>query len=91
MQMTNSEIRRNYAEARNKSKQVGILADLNECSRDEIEEILGIAKPVHTSDNVPILSVLFAQLDKVDEQIKALEEEYRRIKIAIDVVEGIVG
>lgn len=91
MQMTNDEIRRNYAEARNKSKQVGILADLNECSRDAIKDILGISKPVQASDNVPILSVLFAQLDKVDEQIKALEEEYRRIKIAIDVVEGIVG
>ncbi|MCR4739154.1 MAG: hypothetical protein K5886_02705 [Lachnospiraceae bacterium] len=40
MQMTNEEIARSYREAKDKKKQIGILAELNLCSRTEIEYIL---------------------------------------------------
>ena len=40
MQMTDEEIRRNYASAKNKKTQLGILADLNCCEKDEIKRIV---------------------------------------------------
>lgn len=40
MQMTDSEIVRDYKAAAKKGKQIGILADMNGCSRDKIREIL---------------------------------------------------
>ena len=85
MQMTDSEIIRNYNQAKDKKLQVGILADLNCCSKDKIEQILGIAKkPQEKSDN--IMDMLFAKLDAIDCQIKDLEEEYRKVGIAIEVL-----
>lgn len=42
MYMTEGEIRRDYAGAKNKSMQIGILADLNCCTKDRIREILGL-------------------------------------------------
>lgn len=40
MQMTTEEIIRNYTEAKDKSKQIGILADLNGCDKEKIRAIL---------------------------------------------------
>ena len=40
MYFTPSEIRKMYREAKNKRKQIEILADLNDCSVDEIKKIL---------------------------------------------------
>lgn len=40
MQMTNEEIVRSYKEAKHKKEQVGILAELNTCTRDQIIDIL---------------------------------------------------
>ena len=40
MVMTDSEILRDYNEAKNKSKHVGVLADLNGCSRKEMAAYL---------------------------------------------------
>ena len=40
MQMTVEEIIRNYTEAKDKSKQIGILADLNGCDKEKIRSIL---------------------------------------------------
>lgn len=40
MQMTNEEIVRSYREAKHKKEQVGILADLNACTRGQIIDIL---------------------------------------------------
>lgn len=40
MQMTEGEIVRSYKEAKNKSQQVGILAELNCCPKEKIIEIL---------------------------------------------------
>lgn len=36
MQMTESEIVRNYREAKNKREQITILADLNRCEKEDI-------------------------------------------------------
>ena len=40
MQMTVEEIIRNYIQAKDKSKQIGILADLNGCDKEKIRSIL---------------------------------------------------
>lgn len=40
MQMTDGEILRSYNNAESKSKQIGILADLNATTKDEIKKIL---------------------------------------------------
>ena len=40
MQMTVEEIIRNYTQAKDKSKQIGILADLNGCNKEKIRAIL---------------------------------------------------
>lgn len=97
MEMTHDEIRRNYREAKNKTKQVGILAELNNCSRKEIEEILGLLKnpiePCKTENpeftRGEIMDMLFGKIDALDRQIKRLEEEYRNISITIEVLRKI--
>ena len=40
MWMTPGEICREYRQAKKKAAQIGILADLNSCSKDEIREVL---------------------------------------------------
>ena len=40
MQMTDDEIVRHYRDARNKAKDITVLADLNDCKPKEIREIL---------------------------------------------------
>lgn len=95
MQMSESEIKRRYKEAKNQKQQIGILADLNCCSKEEIESILGITK----EDNKPpgdmsrgqIMDLLFGKLDLLEQEIKKLEEEYRNISITISVLGKIGG
>ena len=51
MNMTAEEICREYRQAKDKDAQIGILADLNQCSKEKILEILktgGALKPVHS-------------------------------------------
>lgn len=101
MYMTENEIRRDYAGAKNKSMQIGILADLNCCTKDRIREILGlipytestveIAKPdgntVEKSvDKDVIMSKLYSALDDLDREIKQLEKQYQDTAIAIKVI-----
>lgn len=40
-----SEIKRMYRESKDKKKQIGILADLNTCTKEEIREVLGMKAP----------------------------------------------
>lgn len=40
MQMSNEEIVKNYREAKDKAKQLGILAELNACDEQKIKDIL---------------------------------------------------
>ena len=101
MQMTENEIRRDYAGAKNKSMQIGILADLNCCTKDRIREILGLipctestveiagpdGNPVEKSvDKDAIMSRLYSTLDNLDREIKQLEKQYQDTAIAIKVV-----
>lgn len=101
MYMTEGEIRRDYAGAKNKSMQIGILADLNCCTKDRIREILGlipctestveIAEPDGNSmeksvDKDAIMSRLYSTLDNLDREIKQLEKLYQDTAIAIKVV-----
>ncbi len=97
MQMTEGEIRRSYGAAKNKNAQIGILADLNACSTDHIKQILETEnlKTVvpHVEPQEPtkseILNVLFAKIDSIDEQIKALEKEYKDVHTAIEVISAL--
>ena len=104
MQMTENEIRRDYAGAKNKSMQIGILADLNCCTKDRIREILGLlpctestveiaepdGNPVEKSvDKDVIMSKLYSTLDDLDREIKQLEKQYQDTAIAIKVVSQI--
>jgi hypothetical protein len=101
MQMSENEIRRDYAGAKNKSMQIGILADLNCCTKDRIREILGLipctestveiaepdGNPVEKSvDKDAIMSRLYSTLDDLDKEIKQLEKLYQNTAIAIKVV-----
>lgn len=98
MQMTDEEIRRNYASAKNKKTQLGILADLNCCEKDEIKRIVEhvpkhevkqdtVSHLQETQGSVRIIQeILFKKLDELDKQIKTLEVEYRNMLIAIEVI-----
>lgn len=94
MQMSESEIKRRYKEAKNQKQQIGILADLNCCSKEEIESILGITK----EDNKPpgdmsrgqIMDLLFGKLDSLEQEIQRLEAEYKKVHNAIEVL-GTIG
>lgn len=104
MYMTEGEIRRDYAGAKNKSMQIGILADHNCCTKDRIREILGLipctestveiaepdGNPVEKSvDKGAIMSRLYSTLDDLDREIKQLEKQYQDTAIAIKVVSQI--
>ena len=101
MYMTEGEIRRDYAGAKNKSMQIGILADLNCCTKDRIREILGLipctestveiaepdGNPVEKSvDKDAIMSRLYSTLDDLDREIKQLEKQYEQTATAIKVI-----
>lgn len=68
MQMTEGEIRRSYKSAKSKKKQRYILADLNGCSVEKIDEIV-------TGEQA---EKLYSYLDFLDRKIRGLEREYER-------------
>lgn len=102
MQMSVREIKRSYEEAKNKKRQIGILADLNCCSKEEIEKIISVensieqkkektsVSPVEKELSVnDVRNQLYARMDELDLQIKTLEKEYRNIVITLGVLAGI--
>ncbi|MGN1198634.1 MAG: hypothetical protein ACI4TA_13690 [Acetatifactor sp.] len=94
MEMTVEEIKRSYREAKHKKRQIRILADLNCCRVEEIEEM------INPSDNLKLAAVnpaeeisvslvkntLFCRLDRLDRQIRVLEREYRETLIALSMI-----
>lgn len=96
MQMTDDEIRRDYNAAKNKKKQLGILAQLNCCSVAEIKDIvLGTpkAKAVQPAASGlaqvqigKVKDMLAQKLDDLDAEIKRLESQYKEVTIAMKVV-----
>lgn len=81
MEMTPNEILRNYNEAKNKKLQIDILADLNCCDRETIERIIS-GKP----EKADIRQMLIERMEKIDEEIKSLEKQYKQVSIALAVV-----
>ena len=95
MVMSREEILRDYKSAKNRRRQVQILAELNCCSRQEIERILGLEKPddaavpaagTETEEMHPFEAWLHGRLDSLDEEIRALEEKYRKYADALEVL-----
>ena len=101
MEMSVGEIKRSYDQAKNKRRQIDILAELNDCDRSEIEKIISVESRREQHEKVKavvekpsekemglndVMNTLFSRLDELEKKIKPLEEEYRNIKIAIDVI-----
>lgn len=74
------EICYNYRSAKHKERQIQILADLNGVNTFEIIKIL-----VHGGESPPerTWNKLFAQLDKLEAQIREKEREYMAIAEAL--------
>jgi hypothetical protein len=95
--MTDNEIRRNYNEAKNKKMQIGILADMNCCTRAKIREIVGAnanAEPQPDCDlkqnednQSQLVEWVHGQLDVIDSSIKELEEKYKKYVAVLEVLE----
>lgn len=87
MRMTEMEICREYNAAKDRRAQIGILADLNVCEKEDILRILilngqdvtvaGPKKPGQKGDKV--LQMMFSLLDEADEKVKEAEMEYKKI------------
>ena len=94
MQMTNNEIKRRYKEAKNPKQQIGILADLNCCSKEKIEEILELGsddkEPPGDMSRGQIMDILFGKLDSLEQEMQKLEAEYKKVHNAIEVL-GTIG
>ena len=78
--MTEREICLSYREAKDKRKQIPILADLSEKSKPEIIGIL-----LRNGENVMKQDIeqLYTRLDTLDAQIAEREREYRAIVKAL--------
>lgn len=85
MQMSVAEIRRVYSQAKNKKKQVDILADLNGCSLKEILDIVHTKQekesesPKEEWSPTPEQKVLIDRLEELDGMIGKLEKEYQEV------------
>lgn len=91
MEMSHSEIVLSYKRAQNRRMQVGILADLNQCSKKEIENILLAAgeelpkgrrkKAVKEQKEIPetVSKILMSRIEELDTIIRNAEKEYKEI------------
>lgn len=84
MEMGNEEIKSSYRNAKHPKKQIGILADLNCCSREEIKKIVQEAE--EDSPDNDIIYRLHNRLDILDREIREREVEYKKIVIALEVL-----
>lgn len=96
--MTISEIKRSYEQAKDKKRQISILAQLNDCTEKDIREILGIK--AETKKQVNVMELLSAELERVEAQLSELEtlrskidfelprleERYKKIVSSMDVI-----
>lgn len=104
MEMTESEICRNYRLAKNKGEQLQMLAELNATSRAEIIDVLTrggetvrIAIPTKGKPRTREMTdkeyrkALFKYMDTLDVKIAKLESEYRDVVAAIRGMEYAQG
>lgn len=89
--MSHGEIVLSYKRAQSRSAQIGILADLNECSKKEIENILLAAgqelpkrkarQKVEKQKEIPeaISKLLMSRIEELDTIIHEAEKEYKEI------------
>ena len=93
MQMTVNEIRKSYMEAKYKKRQIGILADLNCCSKQDIEKILEAPEGVTMLD-ITISSAreaLYKKLDELEVTIQRMEQEYRNVVMKLRELGSVDG
>lgn len=95
MQMTVEEIIRNYTEAKDKSKQIGIHADLNGCDKEKIRSILRTkGEPLPTKGRPKKTEVKKTTWPKPDPKIEDLvqKDEFESPMIPLDttIESGIV-
>ena len=96
MEMSEKEIIKSFEEAKDRNKQIRVLADLNGCPRDQIVEILSAAgvykkpgkKPakkeeIFVSKNVGRL--LTENLDNIEDSIRGMEQELYKMQEAIRI------
>ena len=87
MTMTEQEICKEFNGAKNRGIQVGILADLNVCEKEDILKILilngqDVTAAGHRKlggDKDKVLNLMYTLLDEMEEQIKATEKRYLNI------------
>lgn len=92
MQMTNIEIVREYKLAANKKKQIEILAELNECTKDEIVGILKVSPEIDGRTLNGILGKKKAQSEEQKEYTRYEPTEEKNVQtIPIDVVNAVCG
>lgn len=101
MEMTDSEIVRNYNASRKKTLQIGILADLNTCSKQRIADILiaaGIKVPekfyhekkAMTPEKPKEVEVTKETLAKIGyEELERLEKEIRQQEKIIEQAQAL--
>lgn len=93
--MTEAEIYRDYRQAKHKSRQISILADLNGCSKEEIEAVIAkyekqneVAAPAEAPPpEVPLPEVPLPEqaetgyvLSRLYEELDQLNAEIRRLE-----------
>ena len=88
MNMTDSEIIRDYKEASNKVKQIGILADMNGCKKGRIVEIL-LAHGVEIPGNFkkPVETAVPAIKPETPETLRIIRPVDKAVIILEDVLD----
>lgn len=87
MEMGNEEIKSSYRNAKHPKRQISILADLNCCSREEIEKIV---QETDKGDPISdIMNHLYRRMDQLDSEIHEREIEYKKTVIAIETLSKI--
>lgn len=76
MIMSPGEIRMQYKHAKDRKKCVSILAELNECDKSKIMDIISAGDGSGGAGGYGNEELL-KELDDIDRQIKILEEKYR--------------
>ena len=85
-----NEVYQAYKNAKNKARQIDILAELNDCSVDDIVVILAgqINRPsiVEKPKQPDFMEILSRQLDELDKDIRGLEVKYKEVTTAMKVL-----